>query len=424
MARMAIETGTKKAPNAVRAAIKLRFASQRVRGVLRIVIVLLVAGVIFAAGVGVGSGRIYPGMFAKTESGLPAHLNYASVNKVYQLIRSQYDGKLTTTQLLDGLKNGLTNSLNDPYSEYFTPAQANDFNNQLAGSFSGIGAELGKNTSGQLTIIAPVADSPAAKAGLQTGDIIAAINGKSTAGISIDAAVSSIRGVSGTKVTLGVVRGTQGLTLTITRANIVVPSVTSSVLAGTHGPIGYIQIAQFSDDTGSLAQAAAQKLVDQKVQGIILDLRDNPGGLVDAAVDVTSLWLPNGATILQEKRGDTVVQTYKATGGNILQNVPTVVLVDGGSASAAEITAGALHDNKVATILGEKTYGKGVVQQLNTLAGGAELKVTIASWYRPNGQSINHTGITPDKIVQSAAGDAPGGNDAQKAAALQLLESK
>ncbi|HEY8999339.1 MAG TPA: S41 family peptidase [Candidatus Saccharimonadales bacterium] len=384
---------------------------------LRRVGVLLGIVVIFFAGVEVGNGRIYNGMFAKTQSGLPAKLDYASVNQIYQLVRSQYDGKLTETQLLDGIKTGLVNSLNDPYSEYFTPSEASQYNDEVQGSFSGIGAELGQTQTGAVQIIAPISGSPAAKAGVQAGDIITAINGKSTNGMSADTAVNAIRGKSGTKVTLTITRGAQtNVQLTITRANIVVPSVTSKILPGN---IGYMQISQFTDDTASLASAAAQSFANAHVRGVVLDLRDNPGGLVDAAVSVSSLWLNSGQNIMQAKAGSTVLQTYTATGGDTLHDIPTVVLVNSGTASAAEITAAALHDNKDATILGEKTYGKGVMQQLDTLPGGAELKVTIASWYRPNGKNINHLGITPDKIV--AASPAGSTDDAQEAAAIALL---
>jgi carboxyl-terminal processing protease len=347
-------------------------------------------------------------------------LNYSSVNQVYQLLKQKYDGSLTESQLLDGMKTGLAQATNDPYTEYFTAQEAQQFSNELNNSFSGIGAELGADSSGDVEIIAPIAGTPAAAAGLQPKDVVATINGASTAGLSPDAAVNKIRGQAGTKVTLGIIRGgNQQLTFTITRANITVPSVTTKILPGN---IGYMQISTFADDTSNLANQAAQKFASAHVSGIILDLRDNPGGLVDAAVDVSSLWLPQGTTIMQEKRGSQVVQAYNATGYDILHGLPTVVLVNDGSASASEITAGALHDNGVARIVGIKTYGKGVVQELDNLPGGAELKVTIASWYRPNGQNINHKGITPDQIVTLSDQDMKAGNDTQLNAAEAYLQ--
>ena len=377
------------------------------------------AVIIFALGIGVGDGRIaiLPGSL---NGGLPNTLNYASVNQVYQLLKQKYDGQLTAQQLLDGMKEGMAQSTNDPYTEYFTAAQAKQFSDQLNNSFSGIGAELGSDGSGNVEIIAPIAGTPAANAGLKPKDVITTINGASAAGLSPDAAVDKIRGSAGTKVTLGILRsGTQQLTFTITRANITVPSVTTKVLPGN---IGYMQISTFADDTSNLANTAAQKFASEHVNGMILDLRDNPGGLVDAAVNVSSLWLPQGATIMQEKRGSQVVQTYSSTGNDTLHGIPTVVLVNDGSASASEITAGALHDNNVAKIIGIKTYGKGVVQELDNLPDGAELKVTIASWYRPNGQNINHKGITPDQIVTLSDQDAKAGNDTQLNAAEAALQ--
>jgi len=183
-----------------------------------------------------------------------------------------------------------------------------------------------------------------------------------------------------------------------------------------------MQITQFSNDTSGLAQQAAQNFNQNHVNGIILDLRDNPGGLVNAAVNVSSLWLPAGKVIMEEKTGNTVVQTYHSTGNDLLNGIPTVVLINAGSASAAEITTGALHDNSAAHVIGVKSYGKGVVQQLDNLSGGAELKVTVASWYRPNGQDINHVGITPDQTIQITAAQAAANQDPQQAAAVSWLE--
>jgi carboxyl-terminal processing protease len=396
-----------------RSVVKNRYA--------RIVAGVVAAVVVFGLGVSVGDGRIAINSGSMNGS-LPNTLNYSSVNQVYQLLKQKYDGTLTETQLLNGMKAGLAQSTNDPYTEYFTAQEAQQFSQELNNQFSGIGAELGADSSGDIEIIAPIAGTPAANAGLQPKDVITTINGASAAGLSPDAAVNKIRGAAGTKVTLGILRGgTQQLNFTITRENITVPSVTSKILPGN---IGYMQISTFADDTSDLANQAAQKFASEHVSGVILDLRDNPGGLVDAAVDVSSLWLPQGQTIMQEKRGSQVIQSYYATGNDVLHGIPTVVLVNDGSASASEITSGALHDNGDARIIGTKTYGKGVVQELDNLPGGAELKVTIASWYRPNGQNINHKGITPDQIVNLTAQDVKAGNDTQLNAAEAYLQHK
>lgn len=385
---------------------------------LRVAAGVLVALVVFALGIGVGDGRISVGT-SRLNSQLPSSLNFSSVNQVYQALKGNYNGKLTTSQLLDGLKEGLAQSTGDPYTEYFTASEAKQFNDELNNSFSGIGAELGADSSGNVEIIAPIDGTPAAKAGIKPKDVIATINGASTSGLSPDAAVNKIRGPAGTKVKLGIVRGgTQQLNFTITRQNITVPSVTTKILPGN---IGYMQISSFADDTSNLAEQAAQKFVQKDhIKGVILDLRDNPGGEVNAAVNVSSLWLPSGKMIMQERGNEN--QTYTSTGADTLHGLPTTVLVNDGSASASEITAGALHDNGAATIIGTKTYGKGVVQAILDLSGGAELKVTVASWYRPNGQNINHKGITPDQIVQLTDAEAKAGNDTQLKAAEAYLQ--
>lgn len=377
--------------------------------------------IVFVLGVNVGNGSI-PMAWARGSSqngSLPATLNYSSVNQVYQAIKDNYDGKLTEAQLLDGLKSGLAQATGDPYTEYFNTKDAKAFNNQLQGTFSGIGAELGQDSDKNLVVIAPISGFPADKAGLRAQDIIASINGKSTSGMSVDEAVNLIRGQKGTKVTLKVIRAkSQTLTFTITRADIKVPSVNSKIL---DNGLGYLQITQFSDDTASLAAKAAQNFKDNDVKGVILDLRDDPGGLLDAAVKVSSLWLPQNKLVLQEKTDGKVVNSYSADGNDVLAGVPTVVLVNSGSASASEITAGALRDNNVATILGEKSYGKGSVQQILNLSGGAEIKITVARWYRPNGQNIDKKGITPDKVVKMTDDDYAKGNDPQKDAAISQL---
>jgi carboxyl-terminal processing protease len=388
-------------------------------GLIKGVTLGVVAILIFGLGVNIGNGRISFGP-KNQATGLPAQLDYTSVNDVYNALKANYNGKLTETQLEDGLKHGLAEATNDPYTEYFTPAEAKQFNNQLNNSFSGIGAELGQDADKNLVVISPIAGFPADKAGLKAQDIIVTINGTTTTGMSVDEAVSKIRGPKGTDVHLGVVRDkSQALNLTIKRDDIHVPSVTTKTLDNN---IGYMRIATFSDDTSKLAQQAADSFKKQGVKGIIVDLRGDPGGLLDAAIDVSSLWLPEGKMVVNEK-GIIGSDTHESTGHDTLQGIPTVVLIDEGSASASEITAGALHDNKAATLIGVKSYGKGVVQQLVDLGDGSQLKVTVASWYRPNGQNINHAGIKPDQEVKLSDTDAKAGNDTQLQAAQTYLAS-
>jgi carboxyl-terminal processing protease len=381
------------------------------------VILVVAAVVIFGLGEAVGSGAIPLG-FHKNQTGLPAQLNYGSVNQVYTALRNNYNGKLSQSQVLDGLKAGLAESTKDPYTEYFTSTQAKNFKNELNNSFSGIGAELGKDSDGNLIVVSPIQGFPADKAGLKAQDIITDIDATTTTGLSIDAAVNKIHGPAGSTVTLKIVRDkSQVLTIPIKRDNIQIPSVNTKTLDNN---IGYIQITTFADDTSTLIEKASAKMKQDGVKGVILDLRDNPGGEVSAAIDTASQWLPAGKTVLQE-RGTIGTRTDTSTGSPQLNGIPTVVLINGNSASASEITAAAIHDNGAAHLIGEKSYGKGVEQNLINFSDGGQLKVTVASWYRPNGQNINHRGITPDQAVTLTDADAQAGNDTQMAAAQAYL---
>jgi carboxyl-terminal processing protease len=378
--------------------------------------------VIFVAGMGVGSGAI---TFGSTKSNqnkdLPADLDYASVERLYDTLKANYDGDLTTEKLLDGIKTGLAKASGDPYTVYFNSKDAEDFNNQLNGTFSGIGAELGQDEQGNLIIVSPIAGFPAAKAGIKPKDVVVAINGKTAEGMNVEEAVTKIRGPKGTQVKLRIIRDKkEDLSFTITREDIKIPSVKHEVLEGN---IGYLQISQFGEDTAGLAAQAAQEFKSKNVKGVIVDVRGNPGGLLDAAVDVTSLWLPKGKTILQERRGSLVVSTEVANGQDILRGIPTAVLINEGSASASEIMAGALQDQKAATLFGVKSFGKGSVQQIQKLPGGSELKVTIARWYTPKGQNIDKKGISPDKEVKMTDDDLKNKKDPQKEAAINFIKS-
>lgn len=397
----------------------------RLGGSKRIIHIAVAAVVLlgtFNVGILVGNGSIALGRMASQNGAMPGSLNYASVNEVYQTLKNKYDGKLTEQQLIDGLKVGLAEAANDPYTQYFNADDAKKFNEQLSGSFSGIGAQLGQNDDKELIVVAPISGSPAEKAGLKAGDIITGIDSKTTTDMSIDEAVSHIRGTKGTDVTLSIIRDNEDSKITITRDDISVPSVEYKILDDN---IGYIQISQFSDDTIRLASDAAQKFKEADVDGIVVDLRDDPGGLLDSAVSVANLWLPKGQVILQEKRGGQIIETYKSDAAQPpLKGIPTVALINGGSASAAEILAGALRDNNAATLIGEKSYGKGSVQQIEPFEDGGQLKVTIARWYRPNGQNIDKKGISPDKEVKLTAEQAKAGTDTQKDAALTFLKEQ
>lgn len=393
-------------------------------------IILFVGLFVFLLGVNVGNGSIVLGNFlgGNASTSAPNNLDFSSVETVYDALRSNFDGELDQAELLDGMKRGMVRAAGDPFTEFFSATETEEFNEQLSGEFSGIGAELGIDADGNVIVISPIAGFPAEKAGLMSRDIITRVNDEPLMGATVTEAVTKIRGPEGTVVKLRVVRDmAEELDFEITRAVIKIPSVNSEMLEDN---IGYIQITRFGDDSFALVKEAANSFKRQNAKGIILDVRQNPGGLLDSSVDISGLWLPSGATILEEKRGDVSVKTYRASGTPVLKDVPTVVLIDEGSASASEIVAGALSDNNAATLIGVKSFGKGSVQTMDCLGGGrgsdgqclgAMLKVTIARWYTPNGRNIDKEGIEPSQVVDRTVDDIKAGKDPQKDAAIQAL---
>jgi carboxyl-terminal processing protease len=392
------------------------------KNIKRSVVNVVVLVFVFVLGLGVGSNRIKlgpDGIYRKSvQNSSDQKLDYAGVEELYEGLKDGFDGQLDENKLEDGLKEGLVKAAGDPFTEYLNSEESKEFSEQLNGSFEGIGAELSKEKE-SIVIVAPIEGFPAQKAGLKAKDIIAEINDESAYDLSTTEAVKKIRGPKGTKVKLKIVREGKVLDFEITRDQINIPSVKTEV---TPENIGIIKISRFGDDTVGLATQAAQDLKAKNVRGVILDMRGNPGGLLDASVGLSNIWLPKGKTILQEKRGDKVIKTYTASGNPILAGVPTIVLVNEGSASASEITAGALRDNNVATILGVKTFGKGSVQELRELNDGGFLKVTIARWFTPAGRNIDKEGIEPDQKIELTEEDAAAKRDPQKDAAINKLK--
>lgn len=376
--------------------------------------VLVIAIIAFYAGDTI-SGLV-PNPFARQTHSI----DFSSLNSIYGLMQRNFDGKLDDAKALDGAKAGLVSSGGDPYTVYMDAASAKALSDDLSGKLSGIGAEIGIKNS-LLTIISPISGSPADKAGLRSQDLIAQINGEDTTGMSVDEAVSKIRGKAGTQVKLKILHpGAQStVDITITRADLTIPSVKWSI---KNGNIGYIQISTFGTDTSDLIVRAANELKSQGATKIILDLRNDGGGYVTAAEAVASQFLPEGKTIFTARTGGKTIETEKSTGGGVLVGLPTIELVNGGSASASEIVSGALHDNNAAKLVGEKTFGKGTEQEIKDLPGGAELKVTVAHWYTPAGVNINKEGIKPDTEVALTTDDYNANRDPQLDEALQLLK--
>jgi carboxyl-terminal processing protease len=374
---------------------------------------------IFTSGWLFGAGKLS----LRTDSLVPVALDgrqapREGINELYQQLIDNFDGEITDEALLDGQKSGLVAAADDPYTEYLSAQETKEFNEGLNGSFEGIGAELSKEGN-FVVIVAPIKGTPADLAGIQPGDVIIEIDGESAADISVTEAVTRIRGPKGEEVVLTIVRDGQELVVPIIRDTIIIESVEWE----KQGSVGVITISRFGEDTVELTRQAAQELKDQGITSVVLDVRGNPGGLLDAAVSVSSVWLPKGSTVLEEKRNGVVVQTFKTEDQPILPGMPTVVLINGGSASASEIVAGALHDNKAATLLGEQTFGKGSVQRVIPLSGGGSLKVTIARWFTPEGKNIDKEGIAPDQEVVLTAEDREAERDPQLDAALSQLQN-
>ena len=342
-------------------------------------------------------------------------LDFSSVENTYEQLVSHYDGKVDPAKVIDGANHGLVSALGDPYTVYFNATEAKAFNSGLSGSFSGIGAALGiKDTV--VTVSSVLDGSPAKAAGVKSGDKIIAVDGASTQGWSLDKAVATIRGAAGTTVKLSIARGDERPEITVTRADLTNPSVTSEVTNG----VGILTISRFGDDTSSLARKAAVSFKQQNVKGIILDLRGNGGGYVDAAQNIASLWL-NDKIVMTSRTGGVTVDTLKSNTSAVLNGIPTIVLIDGGSASASEIVSGALHDNKAATLYGQQSFGKGIEQNVIDLTNGDVLKVTFAHWYTPSGVNINKKGITPDTVITPTADQISAGQDPVRDAALSKL---
>lgn len=356
-----------------------------------------------------------------TSASPPSNVDFSQFWQVWNTIHARYYATATDTDLMYGSIEGMVAGLDDPYSVFFPPAEATQFNNDLSGQLSGIGAEVGMKQN-QLVVIAPLDNTPAKLAGLMAGDRIVAIDGTSTQGMDVDTAVNLIRGPASSTVKLSILRGssTTPKDFSIRRATISVPSVNFSMKPGN---IAYIQITQFGDDTASLFQKYAAEAQADHAKGYILDLRDDPGGYLTAAVDIASDWVPTG-TIVSEHFNDGTHQDSDTDGDHPLVGAKTVVLVNGGTASAAEILSGALQDHKAATIIGEQTFGKGVVQDLIPYSDGSALKLTIAAWFTPNGHSINKMGITPDITVKEDFNSEKIGQDVMVDKAMQILTSK
>lgn len=335
-------------------------------------------------------------------------IDLSSVQKTYQELVANYDGKLDTQKLIYGANRGLVEAAGDPHTAYMDPDETKEFDKSLSGQIGGgIGAEIGLRNN-KPTIIKPLENSPAQKAGIKAGEVIVKVNDEASSDWSVEKVVSKIRGEVGTSVKLTLLSGGQTREVSVVRQNIVSPAVESEI----DGEIGILKVNRFGDDTVSLARKYASEFVEKGVKKVILDLRNNPGGTVGAAQGLLGIWLDNQIA-MTERRGSEIVKTLRTTGTPILGNMKTVVLINGNSASASEITAGALREYGKATLVGQKSYGKGSVQIVLGLPGGSQMKVTEARWYTPKGKNIDKTGIEPDIKVDLSSDDVNNNVDPQ-----------
>ena len=342
-------------------------------------------------------------------------IDLSSVQKTYQELVANYDGKLDTQKLIYGANRGLVEAAGDPHTAYMDPDETKEFDKSLSGQIGGgIGAEIGLRNN-KLTIIKPLENSPAQKAGIKAGEVIVKVNDEASSDWSVEKVVSKIRGEVGTSVKLTLLSGGQTREVSVVRQNIVSPAVESEI----DGEIGILKVNRFGDDTVSLSRKYASEFVEKGVKKVILDLRNNPGGTVGAAQGLLGIWLDNQIA-MTERRGSEIVKTLRTTGTPILGNMKTVVLINGNSASASEITAGALREYGKATLVGQKSYGKGSVQIVLGLPGGSQMKVTEARWYTPKGKNIDKTGIEPDVKVDLSSDDVNNNVDPQMDKAKSL----
>jgi carboxyl-terminal processing protease len=337
--------------------------------------------------------------------------------QTYNLIQDDYLDEVPVERLVDGALTGMMNALDDEFSSYMDPELFPLLNQDLEGSITGIGVVIRTNDAEQIEVVSILEGSPAAKAGVRPGDIFAVVDGQDMMGVSQGELAAVVRGPEGTTVDITFLRDGEMIDFTIPRARIEIPNIESELLDNN---LGYVALNQFSPNAREQLQGAIEDLEYESLDGLIIDFRGNPGGLLDAAIDVASL-LVNEGTILVEDFGTRQI-TLEARGNALDIDLPIVLLVDESSASASELVAGAWQDYELVTIIGETTFGKGTVQTWHTLVNGGGVRLTIARWLTPEGNWIHEQGITPDILVEwTPLTDEEFDNDVQLQAAIDYL---
>jgi carboxyl-terminal processing protease len=361
---------------------------------------------------------------------------FSPLFEAYDVLEAQYVNEIDPQAMLDGAIKGMVEVLDDPYTNYVDPTYFPFVNQELSGSIEGIGVVITENDEGFIEIVSVMENTPAERAGLEAGDIFVTVNGEAVADLTYLELSSRVRGEAGTTVELEMQRGDTLIGFTVERARIEIPNVEYEILDGN---IGYLKLAQFSSDARQKINDALTEMDVESLDGFIFDLRDNPGGYLSAAVEIAGLFMDEGV-ILIEEFGDGSRQTFEISNGQGIQtlandqqrvyannaghfgaDIPVVVLVNGNSASASELVAGAWQDNNTVTIIGETTFGKGTVQVQNPLSNGGGLRYTIARWLTPTGNWISEIGIAPDIEVVLTEAMAEAEQDTQLKAALEFL---
>ncbi len=359
---------------------------------------------------------------------VPQYVDLDPVWKAWRLLEERFVATATTSEQLTeqdrvwGMIEGLAASYGDPYTAFMPPRASRQFEEEISGSFGGVGIEIGMR-DGALTVIAPLRGTPGERAGLRSGDIIAAIDGISTQTMSVDEAIERIRGEVGREVVFKIAREGESefLEIPVVREIIEIPTLETQE---HEGHILSVALFNFGGTAESEMRTALKRFLQKEYAGLVLDLRGNPGGYLDSAVEIASYFLPMGAVVVTESDGGGNERVHRSKGyGIIRDDVPVVVLVDGGSASASEILAGALSAHNRATLIGTRTFGKGSVQELLEITPETSLKVTIARWLTPDGISISAGGLTPDVVIERTAEDVEQERDPQLDAALRFLQT-
>jgi carboxyl-terminal processing protease len=354
--------------------------------------------------------------FVAVENG-QRQLVFPTFWEAWDIVHEKFIGEIDDKKLFYGAVSGLVRATGDPYTVFADPEETKQFEENIGGSFSGIGVEIGMR-DGHVTVIAPLTGSPADLAGIKTGDIVVAIDDKPISPEeTLDEVVSRIRGERGKPVSLTVIHQGEDepVEITVVRDTIEIESVRSTI----ENNIAVIKISSFNGDTAERFTQAAHEAARARVQGVIVDVRNNPGGFLESSVEIASVFLKQRTLVVSEK-GDQDKEYYSKT-APILSNIPVVVVVNGGSASASEILAGALHDQRQSQIVGEKTFGKGSVQEFKKLSDGSSIRVTVAKWYTPSGRSIDDHGIDPNIVVTD---DPATPEDEQLNRAKETLQSQ